>query len=285
MILYAIILHICWATSALFDAAAYNGTAFSLVAVTFGWVTPFVLYSVAASAFAAFFVRNATLGLLLQSPQQYVLALSAIAVSFAVWSSHFADGVIRSRAFIFADQVPAILAFCGHTVAIMQMAIGKKGMKAASSLMTMLITAAVVGPLAWIVLDRTQPVARISGVAYSANGGQLHPGDTVTVDWTIEAKKSCDGSVRRQIVDGQNVTWDFNVTSAVAEAGGPYHLIRDISIPKGFGFPKGAQSATARYHAGLTWRCNFIQWLWPLHAETNDVSFTVYAPLQPQVSQ
>jgi hypothetical protein len=148
--------------------------------------------------------------------------------------------------------------------------------------MSLLITAAVLGPLSWIAFDRTQPVTRYIGTVVPTESGVIHPGDTVTIDWTIFAVKTCEGTVRRQIIDGQGVLWDFNVVPAVAEASGqqPYHLIRPIVIPRAFGFPPGADQATGHYHSFLTWHCNFIQRLWPLHAETADVAFTVVRPAQ-----
>lgn len=44
--------------------------------------------------------------LLLLVPQQFLLLLSALAAILAVWHGAYGDGVVRSRLFILADQIP-----------------------------------------------------------------------------------------------------------------------------------------------------------------------------------
>jgi hypothetical protein len=56
-------------------------------------------------------------------PQQFMLVLSAGAASSAMFSSHFADGVIRPQAFIVSDQIPAVLIAVFHVVIVIRMAI------------------------------------------------------------------------------------------------------------------------------------------------------------------
>lgn len=51
-------------------------------------------------------------------PQQFILVLSALGAISAIVNSQFADGVIRSRAFIFCDQLPAILVAIFHTIVV-----------------------------------------------------------------------------------------------------------------------------------------------------------------------
>lgn len=57
--------------------------------------------------------------LLLMLPQQFVLTFSAIGAIGSIVASQFADGVIRPRAFIAADQCPAVFLAIGHTGAIL----------------------------------------------------------------------------------------------------------------------------------------------------------------------
>ena len=53
-------------------------------------------------------------------PQQFMLMVSALGACIAIWKSQFADGVDRPRAFIMADQAPAILMAIFHTMALLE---------------------------------------------------------------------------------------------------------------------------------------------------------------------
>lgn len=119
MVLYAICLHFSWALILLVDQSAINVTAVNALA---RYIYPIGLLAwvVAAAAGAAL------LGLLINSPwivvlllpQQILLMMSAAGAIEAIWISQFADGVIRPRGFIAADQLYSVLAAIGHTMAI-----------------------------------------------------------------------------------------------------------------------------------------------------------------------
>ncbi len=119
MVIYAIALHTLWAAILLFDDAATNATA---VHALFRYIHPpiFLSYVIFGAAFLAaigiFTNKPWIVAMLL--PQQILLMMSAAGATEAIWLSQFADGVIRSRAFIAADQLYSILAAIGHTVAI-----------------------------------------------------------------------------------------------------------------------------------------------------------------------
>jgi hypothetical protein len=118
MILYAIGLHVMWGVIGLSDRTAYDSTALSAIFRLFGTVTPLACFAVAIFAFGAMFCRRPTIMVGLMLPQQTLLIISALGAGRAVWSSSFADGVIRSQAFILSDQAPALLAAFVHTFAI-----------------------------------------------------------------------------------------------------------------------------------------------------------------------
>ena len=52
-------------------------------------------------------------------PQQVLITLAAAGATVAIVDSQFADGVIRSRYFIGADQSPIIIAAVLHSVAVL----------------------------------------------------------------------------------------------------------------------------------------------------------------------
>ena len=119
MVLYAIALHLSWSFILLFDHGAINATAVHALA---RYIYPvgllvWVIAGAALAALVALLTRSIwTVVLLL--PQQVLLMMSASGAVEAIWLSQFADGVIRSRAFIAADQLYSVLAAIGHTMAI-----------------------------------------------------------------------------------------------------------------------------------------------------------------------
>ena len=122
MIWYAVLLHTLWAFLLLASRKPYGATPLHVYSPL-----PRVLMAgvlLAASALAAWAITRhqpswQTLAALL--PQQAILTASAYAAVAAVVAAHYADGVIRPRPFILADQAPAILAFALHTAAVVDM--------------------------------------------------------------------------------------------------------------------------------------------------------------------
>ncbi len=123
IILYAVALHLSWVACIFIDQSSYSGTALSAIYNWFGNATPYVCFSVAIAALAGIERRRRLFGLSLMLPQQALLMLSAMGAVEAIASGHFADGIERSRAFIAGDQLPAILAAIGHSIAILKVAI------------------------------------------------------------------------------------------------------------------------------------------------------------------
>lgn len=118
IILYGIVLHAVWATALFFDAAVRGVTAIWEIST---WApAPYTKFVLAAVAFLAgvalFFDGLRRTALLL--PQQTILFLSAVGAVEAMYLSAYADGVLRPRAFLIADQLPAVLLAVAHTIAI-----------------------------------------------------------------------------------------------------------------------------------------------------------------------
>lgn len=119
MVLFSVALHLLWAVLIFHDHSAVNATAVHgvgkfiespiLLAMTFA--------GVAWCATLGIFTRLPWIVLLL-IPQQIVLLFSAVGVVEAIWLAQFADGVVRSRSFLAADQIYTVLAAVGHTFAM-----------------------------------------------------------------------------------------------------------------------------------------------------------------------
>ncbi len=127
IVLYAVALHTAWAACGWADVSAFNGTALHGIFNVFGSTTPLACLTAAGLAMASLIgvSRNPVHGFMLMMPQQCLLLLSAISAVVAIGDSQFADGIIRSRAFIASDQLPAVLGAALHTVAMVRYALNK----------------------------------------------------------------------------------------------------------------------------------------------------------------
>lgn len=128
---FALVQHFIWGAMLLFNGDLLHTTAMDAAYGLFGTVFPVASFSdgalrsgvmyllVAALAFASLNRRTRDdVRLLLLIPQQFILVLSAAGALQAMWLSSFADGVVRSREFIIADQCPIVILAALHTWAL-----------------------------------------------------------------------------------------------------------------------------------------------------------------------
>jgi ABC-type Na+ efflux pump permease subunit len=111
---YAVTLHMIWAVLLVLNVGATGATAVHGPAKLFPnhYGLAALLVIVAGCALLGIYMDGpSATKILLLVPQQLMLGLSAAAALNAMTDGHFADGVERSRAFIIADQSPAVLAF------------------------------------------------------------------------------------------------------------------------------------------------------------------------------
>ena len=121
----ATVLHLFWAVGLAVDPASQNTTSvFALMSAVrdtdMASVVLFIIASLALTGFVGFKAPWVRVTLIV--PQQAALTLSAIGASNAMYLSHFADLVERSRWFIINDQIPMVLLAAGHFVALMLIA-------------------------------------------------------------------------------------------------------------------------------------------------------------------
>jgi len=91
----------------------------------FNYSRPAIIFSLATSAIAAIVAMNAnkldgTQTVILLIPQQFFMLLSAGGSIVAIYHGYYADGVVRSSAFILADQSPWVLAALLYTFSILE---------------------------------------------------------------------------------------------------------------------------------------------------------------------
>src|SRR5262249_38743661 len=108
------------AISILWDSEARFSTSVHVLSVSMSeHAIPPLLILAAALAIGGFFTVKKITNIMCLLPQQLLLFLSAGSSTKAIIDGHFADGVIRSHAFLLSDQSPAILIAMFHAWAIM----------------------------------------------------------------------------------------------------------------------------------------------------------------------
>lgn len=119
MILYCMALHLWWAFMLMLDESAAMATVTDALVRVFDdrYLTVLVLIFASTCSMVGMWLRRPWIGILL-IPQQVLMMLAAAGAVTAVFLSHFADGVIRPRAFIAADQLHILFSAFGHTCAL-----------------------------------------------------------------------------------------------------------------------------------------------------------------------
>lgn len=121
MVLFAITLHLWWAGLLFADKSALGATGVHAIAQYLGSsdLLPTIIGGAALMALWGLFATTSPFWIVVWLlPQQVLLVASASGAIEAMWLAQFADGVLRPRAFIAADQMYSVLAAVGHTIAI-----------------------------------------------------------------------------------------------------------------------------------------------------------------------
>lgn len=120
MVLYCVALHIWWAFMIVMDpTAAVQATAVEALyrLIDDHLLLAFLLVFVSCLSMVGMMLQGGFASVLL-IPQQVMLMMSAAGAVGAIWLSQFADGEVRPRVFIAADQMHMMFAAIGHTLAI-----------------------------------------------------------------------------------------------------------------------------------------------------------------------
>jgi hypothetical protein len=121
IIVYAILIHLTWAVTLLFDPAAGYATAVhTLLNFVSDTSATIVYFVVAGVAIIGLLYRGFSKPALCMLPQQLIMMISAGGAIWAMWLGQFADGIQRPHAFLIADQSPAVIAAVLHTYAILR---------------------------------------------------------------------------------------------------------------------------------------------------------------------
>lgn len=119
IILIAIVQEFVWASALAWDERVMKVTAISVLSKFMSHDLLIVcLLGTAILAASGFFMARRINTLLALVPQQFLLYISAGSALAAVINGRFADGVMRSHAFLLADQSAAFLIAIFHTWAM-----------------------------------------------------------------------------------------------------------------------------------------------------------------------
>lgn len=119
---YGVVLHAMWGVMLLASSQPLGATPLGMFHAAPAWVTGAAMLACTGMALAG--LARPVPGrasLLLLMPQQGLLMVSAFSAASAIVESAYADGVIRSRFFIGADQAPMVLTAVIHTLALVEM--------------------------------------------------------------------------------------------------------------------------------------------------------------------
>jgi len=124
---FAVGLHLLWASLLLAGSEApKHATALYALAELFPAKTGLAIILVTVAWCAMYGIVKHKLSVaarvMLLTPQQILLGISAAGALRAMILGHFADGVARPHTFLIADQSPAILALMIHTATILYLA-------------------------------------------------------------------------------------------------------------------------------------------------------------------
>jgi hypothetical protein len=118
-----ILLHCVWGILLLSNAGPLYTTSIDGIVRTFQpyWLAAFVLIGSGTCGIIGMrmFENYPRISLAMFMPMQFLLLLSKLTVIQAIYNSHFADGVIRSREFIAADQVYILIIGSLYTWALL----------------------------------------------------------------------------------------------------------------------------------------------------------------------
>lgn len=121
-------------------------------------------------------------------------------------------------------------------------------------------------PLSYMFFDNEYP--------YTWRGGEIVPdpapdGAQVSAHWHMVINRICPGTVQRQIIDSQGVIHNYD---PVAAASG-FAVKDDFWVT--FKLPINMPPGPAKYRVHGTYYCNPLQYIWPLHVTTPEISFTM----------
>lgn len=136
-----------------------------------------------------------------------------------------------------------------------------------------LVSVFLVSPVFIMTVDRADPVVLTSGVIEPR---QVRSGEDVTVTWVVEERRSCEGELRRLIIDSTGKRFEYEPEKTV------YH---DISVKFGPSFktfsktfktPQGMALGEATYYPVLHRWCNPLQkYVWPIVSKRIAIKFEV----------
>lgn len=131
----------------------------------------------------------------------------------------------------------------------------------------------VVGPLVWMLMDRTQPYVLTEGVTVPK---EIRRGEPYRLEWRITAaERQCNGEVYRFLLDANKKIWAIqsgaNTFGEIAGMLPGEHQIAGMERV----LPKETALGPAEIHIISEFRCNFMQHLWPLVVRAPTVYTTV----------
>lgn len=128
----------------------------------------------------------------------------------------------------------------------------------------------IVAPVTWMLLDRTPPYVRTSGMI---EPNEAMPGSTITVRWTLREIRYCPLDHRRvttrRVTDRNGIEHRYAPTSIDYDVDKPMEIVRSVQLPANI------VPGPATYHSETCYACNPFQEMWPVCVTTPDIPFII----------
>jgi hypothetical protein len=130
----------------------------------------------------------------------------------------------------------------------------------------------IAGPIAWMAMDRQNPVERVSG---KIEPNTVNPGDELGVHWVFKTTRICKAAgVTVTITDSSGVPWLIGYKGIYY--GTPDNKPEPFDV-SGIIVPRGITYGPAKYRACVRHYCNALQQFlnWPIEICDPSLPFTV----------
>ena len=119
----------------------------------------------------------------------------------------------------------------------------------------------------WLLFDRDMPIQR--GETW-VSPEAVYPGETITIRVSSKANRPCPGTVARELIDSDGVTWPYLPIYIPA-----IPVCMDVIAAREVIIPKSIACGTVRHTSQIFYACNWIQNIWPITVNSKEFTFTI----------
>lgn len=127
----------------------------------------------------------------------------------------------------------------------------------------------------WLFLDRAVPIEIDNYVLVES---EVVPGGVIEVRVQLTRHRSCPAKINRYLTDSRDISFLIPPAARQITMNGHDNITIRVSAPA------GAASGPAEFWSEAEYRCNPLQWLWPIHVIGPKVSIRIIDKLRTEHS-